>query len=252
VPLANVLQPLIDVEEWTLEGLHAIGIGWGLAIVALTALVRLSTVPLTVRQLRAQRDLARHMPELKRLREEHGQDPTRLREELAGYYREHGVNPLGAILPTLLQIPVFISLYFLFRQDVASGLFGHEGFLFIPDLTARAHGLVLAALVLCYLASQLASGLVSTRTLDGGKRKLMLFLPLVFVGVAARFPAGLLVYWITSSLWTFGQQLVLVRAQPATPTGEGSSATGPLEQEVARHSAHPVSEKKHRRRRRRR
>ena len=94
-------------------------------------------------------------------------------------------------------------------------------------------------------------GLVSTRTLDGGKRKLMLFLPLVFVGVAARFPAGLLVYWITSSLWTFGQQVVLMRARAATPSEEGPVTPRAVEADVGRHSAHPVSKKKHRGRRRR-
>ena len=99
------------------------------------------------------------------------------------------------------------------REDVANGLFHHAGFLFIPDLTARPHGAVLAVLVLCYLASQLASSAVATRTLAGKHRKLMLAMPVLFLGVATRFPAALLVYWIVSSLWTLGQQLVLLRTR---------------------------------------
>jgi YidC/Oxa1 family membrane protein insertase len=78
VRVANALQPLIDVEEWVLEALHAIGLGWGLAIVGLTVLVRLSTVPVVARQLRAQRDLRRHLPELNRIQERSKHDRERL------------------------------------------------------------------------------------------------------------------------------------------------------------------------------
>jgi YidC/Oxa1 family membrane protein insertase len=213
VLIANILEPLVDAEEWLLEGLHSIGLAWGLAIVVLTLVVRTSIVPLTIRQFRAQRELAVHLPELRRLHERHAKDPERLRREIAAYYAEHRVNPLALFLPILVQIPVFLSLYFLMREDVANGLFHHAGFLFIPDLTARPHGAVLAVLVLCYLASQLASSAVATRTLAGKHRKLMLAMPVLFLGVATRFPAALLVYWIVSSLWTLGQQLVLLRTR---------------------------------------
>jgi len=251
--VANVLQPLIDAEEWTLEALHALGLGWGLAIIFLTVLVRAAIVPLTVRQYRAQRRMAEHMPEIKRLRERHQGDTDRAGRETLAYYREHRVNPLGAFLPLLLQAPVFISLYYLMRKDVRSGLFEHAGFLFIPDLSAQAHGVVLALLVLGYAGSQLASGLVATRTLEGSPRKVTLLLPLLFVGVATRFPAGLLVYWITSSLWGLGQQLVLSRARarallPVAPTAPLEAAPGTAH---VRANPHPRSKKKPRSRRRR-
>ena len=209
--LANVLQPLISVEEWTLEALHAIGLGWGLAIVGLTVLVRVCTLPLVVRQFRSQRELRRHMPHMTELRRRHKHEPERLQRELQAYYREHGINPLGAFLPLLVQIPVFISLYYLMRSDASSGLFGDAGLLFIPDLTEKPHGAVLVALIATYLASQVASSLIATRSMQGGQRGLMLALPLLFVGLVARFPAGLAVYWITTSLWTLGQQLCFWR-----------------------------------------
>ncbi len=253
--LANVLWPLIDAEEWTLETLHAVGLGWGLAIVALTLLVRGATVPLTVRQLRSQRRLASHMPELKRLRERHAKDPERLKHETLAYYREHGINPLESFLPLLLQIPVFISLVFLMRQDLRTGVFEHAGFLFIPDLTAKPHGIVLLALITTYVVSQLGSSLVATRTLEGGHRKVAIVLPLLFVGVATRFPAGLLVYWITSSLWSLGQHLLLWRVRGrsapvelARPPLAESAATGAARR--ARAKPHPRSKKKRGRRRR--
>lgn len=249
--VANPLQPLIDVEEWILETLHALGLEWGLAIVALTILVRLATVPLAVKQFRAQQRLAEHAPAFKRLRDQHGDDIQRLREETTAYYREHKVNPLGAIGPTLLQLPVFLSLYFLMRQDVASGVFQHAGFLFIPDLTARAHGTVLAVLILGYVLSQLAASAIATRTLSGGHRKVALALPLLFVGIATRFPAGLLVYWITSSVWNVGQQLVLWRAKGSGAVTPASGAEPALTPEASptRSRSHPRSKKKRRSRR---
>jgi YidC/Oxa1 family membrane protein insertase len=213
--LANVLQPLISVEEWTLEALHSIGLGWGLAIVGLTLLVRACTVPLIVRQFRAQRELRDHMPRVKALRQRHKDDKERLQREMHAYYRQHGINPLSAFIPLLVQIPVFISLYYLMRSDAKSGVFGDAGFLFIPHLTDKPHGAVLVALVTAYLTSQTASSLIATRTMRGGQRGLMLALPLLFVGLVARFPAGLAVYWITTSLWALGQQMCLWRLAPA-------------------------------------
>lgn len=250
--LANLLQPLIDVEEWVLEALHSIGLGWGLAIVGLTVLVRLSTVPLVVRSLRAQRELREHMPELKRLQQRHGQDRERLQRELQAYYREHGINPLSAFAPVLVQIPVFISLYYLMRQDVRSGVFDDASFLFIPRLTERPHGAVLVTLVLAYVGSQVATSLIATRTMQGGQRGLMLALPLLFAGVVARFPAGLAVYWITTSLWSLGQRVALWRLAPvaAPPRSEsgrpgGAAARG---ERPPRSRRPPASNRKRKRR----
>jgi YidC/Oxa1 family membrane protein insertase len=208
---ANVLQPLIGVEQWTLKLLHSIGLGWGLAIVGLTVLVRVCTLPLVVRQFRSQRELRRHMPQMRELQKRHKGDRERLNREMQAYYREHGINPLSAFAPLLVQIPVFISLYYLMRHDVKNGLFGDAGLLFIPHLTEKPHGAVLVALILTYLVSQIAGSLIATRTMQGGQRGLMLALPLLFVGIVARFPAGLAVYWITTSLWTLGQQLAFWR-----------------------------------------
>lgn len=212
--VANILAPLTNIEEWVLEALHSIGVGWGLAIVGLVVLVRLCTLPLVVRQFRSQRELREHMPEMRRLQAKHKDDKQRLQQEMQAYYREHGINPLASFAPLLVQIPIFISLYYLMRQDVKSGLFGDAGFLFIPQLTEKPVGGVLVALIMCYLTSQIAGSLIATRAMKGGQKGLMIALPLLFVGIVARFPAGLAVYWITTSLWTLGQQIVMWRMQP--------------------------------------
>lgn len=213
--MASLLRPLIDAEEWVLEALHRIGLGWGLAIVALTVAVRLALVPLVVRQVRAARDFARHVPEIRKLQKRHAKDRERLQRELAAYYRRHGINPLSALVPALVQIPVVISLYYVMRSDVRNGLFGDAGFLFVPHLASHPHGRVLVALVAAYLAAQVASSLIATRTVSGGHRWLVLAMPFLFVSVVPSAPAGLAVYWVTTGLWSLGQQVVVWRLAPA-------------------------------------
>ena len=224
-PLANILQPLADVEEWVLEKLHSLGLGWGLAIVGLTLLTRLVMLPLIIRQFRSQREMKLHMPELKRLQAKHkGGDKQELQREMAAYYKAHGINPLASVGPLLLQIPVFISLYLLLRQDATNGLFGDGGFLFIPDLTAKPQGAALVGMLAIYLTSQLASSAIATRTLQKSHRGIAMALPLLFAGVIVRFPAGLAVYSITTSLWSLGQQITFWRLSPAVPAGSAALA----------------------------
>ena len=222
LPLANIFGPLNDIEEWVLETLHSIGLGWGLAIVGLTLLIRVCMLPLIVRQFRSQREMRRHAPELKKLREEYKDDPKQLQQKTMAYYQEHKINPLASLAPLLIQIPVFISLYLLLRGDATSGLFGDSGFLFIPDLTAKPHGVVLVAMISVYLVSQVTSSAIATRAMKGNSRNIALALPVLFVTVIARFPAGLAIYSITTSFWSLGQQICFWRSAKA----DGGEATG--------------------------
>jgi YidC/Oxa1 family membrane protein insertase len=224
VLIANILAPLTNAEQWVLERLHSIGLGWGLAIVGLTLLVRLCTVPLVVKSFRGQRELREHMPEMRKLQARYKDDKQRLQQEMQAYYREHGVNPLASFAPILVQLPIFFSLYYLMRHDVKNGLFGDAGFLFIPHLTEKPVGGVLVALIAMYLVSQISGSLIATRAMKGGQKGLMLALPLLFVSIVSRFPAGLAVYWITTSLWTLGQQIVMWRLNPQMAPTSLSSA----------------------------
>jgi len=222
--VANILQPLNNVEEWVLETLHGVGLTWGLAIVGLTLLTRALTLPLVVRQFRSQREMKLHMPELKRMQKQYKGDKQKLQQEMSAYYREHGINPLASVGPLLLQIPIFISLYMLLRHDATNGLFGDSGFLFIPDLTAKPQGAVLVAMLLIYVCSQIASSAIATRTLQSTHRGLAMGLPLLFATVIMRFPAGLAIYSITTSFWTLGQQITFWRLSPAVPSGTAALA----------------------------
>ncbi len=99
-------------------------------------------------------------------------------------------------------------------------------FLFLPDITEKATGAALIVLIVLYVGSQVVSTLVATATADPNQRRLMLLLPLVFVVILYRYPAGLLVYWITTNLWTIGQQYLIKRAMgppPAPAEVKGSS-----------------------------
>jgi len=251
---ANIFAPLNDVEEWVLETLHGAGLTWGLAIVGLTLLTRMLTLPLVARQFRSQRELKLHQPELKKLQEKHKGDRAKLQQEMSAYYREHGINPLAAVGPLLLQVPIFISLYMLLRHDATNGLFGSGGFLFIPDLTEKPEGTVLVAMLLIYVCSQTASTAISTRNLQTSHRGLAMGLPILFAGVIVRFPAGLAIYSITTSLWSLGQQIVFWRLSPAVPSGtaavlsevedvyeagEGSKLEAAIDEEIAADVAAP-------------
>lgn len=100
-----------------------------------------------------------HLPELQRLRERHTHDRERLQRELQEYYRRHGINPLAAAVPMLVQIPIFVSLYVLLRQDVSGKLFGDAGFLFV---TQQPQGRALLVLVVAYLSTAVQESVTTT------------------------------------------------------------------------------------------
>ena len=235
LPFANILQPLINIFEAVLKFFHNnLSVGWGLSIVLLTVVIRACLVPLTVKQYRSMQKLQAHQPELKALQAKYKDDKQRLNQEIMKFYKENQVNPLGSCLPLLLQFPVFISLYYLLRKDlrgyicptteahyralhgvgasVPCGVHNGAQFLFIGDLTNKATGAVLIVLMVLYVGSQLVSSmLMASPAMDPTQRKIMMFMPLVFVFFFINFPAGVIVYWITTNLWTMGQQLIVRR-----------------------------------------
>jgi YidC/Oxa1 family membrane protein insertase len=254
---ANILQPLINVFEAVLKFFHNnLGVGWGLSIVLLTVVIRAFLVPLTVKQFRSMQALQAHQPELKALQAKYKDDKQRLNQEIMKFYKENQVNPLGSCLPLVAQFPVFISLYYLLRKDlrgyicpaiekhyqvlhhsasasVPCGVNHGAQFLFIGDLTNKATGLVLVVLMLLYVGSQLFSSIMmSSSAMDPNQRKIMILMPLVFVFLFISFPAGVIVYWITTNLWTIVQQVIVRRivGPPPTPvaakTGDDGAPPG--------------------------
>ncbi len=99
-------------------------------------------------------------------------------------------------------------------------------FLFIPDLTAKATGLVLVVLLVLYVVTMVSSSLLSTATADRNQRLMAIFLPLVFTFIIIGFPAGLIVYWIATNTWTIGQGYAIRRRMPPLPSAAGAAAAG--------------------------
>jgi len=216
IPVANVLQPLIDVAHEILKFWHdSVGLSWGFSIIMLTVVVRLLILPLTFKQVRSMQELQRLQPEMKRIQERYKEDRQRMNQEMMKLYQEHKVNPLGSCLPILLQLPFFIALFYLLRGDeFQADIAGEESFLFIDNLAEPATGATLAVLIVLYVSTQLVSGLVSTVTADPMQRRIMLALPFIFVIFIINFEAGLIVYWITTNVWTIGQQFLVRRLFP--------------------------------------
>jgi YidC/Oxa1 family membrane protein insertase len=218
LPFADVLRPLEDAAEAILTFLHDdAGFGWGMSIVGMTVIVRLAIVPLTIKQIRSMNALRQLQPQLKQIQEKHKGDKQRMNQEMMRFYRENKVNPLGSCLPLLFQLPVFLALFRLLRSDeFASKLAASppDGWLFINDLAEKATGADVVVLLVLYVGSQMAASLVMAVSADKTQQRIMLLLPLMFAAIIPNFPAGLIVYWITTNFWTFGQQVVVRRIAP--------------------------------------
>jgi YidC/Oxa1 family membrane protein insertase len=214
---ANVLQPLIDIADAILVFLHdEARFGWGVAIVGMTVIVRLAILPLTIKGIRSMNALRELQPQMKKIQEKHKDDRQRMNQEMMRFYRENKVNPFSSCLPLLLQIPVFLALFYLLRGDEFRDRLTPESqdWLFISNLAEKEEGLALIALIVLYVASQMGASLVMTVTADKTQQRIMLLLPLVFAAIIPSFPAGLIVYWITTNFWTLGQQVVVRKLAP--------------------------------------
>lgn len=213
----DILQPLVDLSELILKFFHGIGFGWGWSIILMTFTIRLAILPLTFKGVKGMQELQRLQPEIKKLQERYKDDKQRLQQETMAFYKEHSVNPLASCLPLLLQLPFFLALFYLlqgpeFKADIAdapSFLWG-----FIPDLAEKTTGITLIVLMVVYVVTQLGASIVSSISADRTQRIIFMALPFLFVIFIIQFPAGLIVYWITTNVWTVGQQLLVRKLYP--------------------------------------
>jgi YidC/Oxa1 family membrane protein insertase len=228
--ITDVLQPLEDAMLWLLERLHYdVGLPWAWAIVGTTILVRICLVPLTVKQIHSMQSLQKHAPEMKEIQRKYKDDKIRQREEMMKFYRENKINPAASCLPLLAQLPIFFALFFVLQEFSNNPPPGPLGWLnIVPSVaeptTSHWSGYLLLAI---YATSQVASTWFMSTTMDKVQRGIMLVVPLLFIGVVAQFPAGLVLYWVTTNLWTVGQGLVTRRLVPRTPIGAAAAAAKP-------------------------
>jgi YidC/Oxa1 family membrane protein insertase len=208
--IANVLQPLIDACQWILEFWHDLidendnlDGSWGIAIILMTFTVRLAILPLTFKGVKS----------MQRLQTD---DRQRMNQEVMAFYQREKVNPLGSCFPLLLQIPFFISLFYLLRSpEFKADIADNPSFLAIPNLAEKVtEPWLLGVLIVLYVGTQLAASAVTAMSADPTQRRIMFALPFVFVIFIVNFQAGLILYWITTNVWTIGQQLLVRKLYP--------------------------------------
>jgi YidC/Oxa1 family membrane protein insertase len=223
----GILSPLENVMKSILDFLHSsVGLPWAWSIVALTILVRIVLVPLTVRQIHSMQSLQAHAPEMKEIQRKYKGDRAKLNEELMKFYKENHINPAASCLPLLAQFPVFIALYFTLKNGThhITGSWLH----IVPNISAKAtshwSGFLLLAI---YGGSQIASTYFMGATMDKTQRRIMMFLPIVFITFVAQFPMGLILYWMTTNLWTVGQGLITRRLVPKPNPVAAAAPAGP-------------------------
>ena len=223
--LRDLFDPLFNIMGFTLQTFHGWGAPWWLAIAMLTVVVRTFLFPLPIRQVKSMRKMQDLKPEMDRLRAEHKDDPQVLQQEMMKLYRERGANPLGGCLPILVQLPIFIVLFYTIKEFERLDSFRNGGLLWFQDLTVFDPLYILPVL---YIATMMISQEIAMQNTAPEQKRIMRFLPLVFGIVLIRFPAGLFVYWVTSNLISIAQNLLIYRNAPKPSTkGDKQEADAP-------------------------
>ena len=223
IGVVNPLRPIEDLLENLLVWFHSsVGLSWAWSIVALVVLVRLILVPVTVRQIHSMQNLQAHAPEMKEIQQRWKGDKQRQNEELMKFYRENKINPAASCLPIVLQIPIFIALYQVLRHFENTLLQQHGGsvdFIGLVNITESTKDSWGPLLLVIYVASQLTSSYFMAATMQKAQRIMMMVLPIVFVPFILNLPSGLMIYWLTTNLWTTGQGVVTRRMMPRPNLG---------------------------------
>lgn len=204
----------------------------GLAIIAITAIVRVVLFPLSAKAFRAQRRLQALQPELKKLQEKHKGDKETLSKELMAFYKKEGVNPASSCLPTIVQIPILIALFFVFKDAIEGkhleAIYSFiqaptsidPSFLGIINLSSYwGHDLSAANFILAAATAGLQffqSRMLMPKTGDTPaiNRQIIYLFPVLTFVFALTLPAALPLYWATSTAFMIGQQYWIVRKNP--------------------------------------
>ena len=230
----NVFGPIVNILGAVLLYFHQnLGVPWWLSIVLLTVIVRSLLFPLTVKQVKSMRAMQDLKPHMDRVRAQFKDNPQRQREEMAKLYQDQGVNPLGGCLPILVQMPVFIGMFYVIRKFGGTPgrtppeyeSFTQGGILWFQNLS-QADPYYLLPIISAL--TMLAATEITAKNLDPQQRWLMRLLPVGFTVFLLNFPAGLFMYWITSNVMTLGQNFVIYNYGPGKkkPDTEKPEAKG--------------------------
>jgi YidC/Oxa1 family membrane protein insertase len=195
--LTIIAKPLFQLMTW----LHAMLGNWGWTIVALTILIKLVFYPLSAASYRSMAKMKQVTPRLQALREKFGDDKAKMNAAMMEMYRTEKINPLGGCLPMLVQIPVFISLYWVLLGSVE--MRGAPWILWIQDLSVRDPWFILPAVMTATMFLQIK---LNPTPPDPMQARIMMLMPLVFGGMMFFFPAGLVLYWCVNNIVSIAQQ----------------------------------------------
>src|SRR5580692_2078630 len=257
----------------------ATGLAWGLSIVILVVIIRLLLVPLFVKQVHAQRKMAQHAPQLQELRKKYKNDKQRLNEETMKFYKENGVNPLAGCLPMIPQMVIFFSLFYVLRAiaDWKPGvapkygltvpvlvsaqkatifgvhlydklLFSHQSVSLHVAIVIILTVIVSATTTFMTVRQSAKRGLMQTNVDPdnpmAGMQKYMMYIVPFFSLTGLYWQYGLVLYWVTTNLWTLGQQFFMFRnwtAEDAQAASATAAASGGAARASTQSTARPAS-----------
>lgn len=203
----GILWPIAQLLFWMLKQCHEVLGNWGLAIIGVTMLIKLAFYRLSASSFRSMAKLRHLQPRIQQLREQFGEDKQRMSEEMMKLYRTEKANPLGGCLPMLIQIPVFIALYYVLLESVE--LRHAPFFAWIQDLSSKDPYYVLPLLM---GASMFLQQRLNPAPPDPVQAKVLMFMPIMFTLLFMNFPAGLVLYWFVNNVLSMLQQWVITRS----------------------------------------
>ncbi len=206
----GILTILSKPLFWVLDHIYWLTGNWGWSIVLLTVLIKLLFYKLSETSYRSMAKMRKFAPRIQKLRERHGGDRAKMNEAMMKMYREEKVNPLGGCWPILVQVPVFIALYWVLLESVE--LRQAPFVAWIQDLSVRDPYYVLPLLM---GASMVVQTKLNPTPPDPFQAKLMMALPIVFTVFFLFFPAGLVLYWLTNNILSIAQQWFIIRRMDA-------------------------------------
>jgi len=200
--LSIIAKPLFSLLTW----LHGLLGNWGWSIVALTVIIKAVFFPLAAASYRSMARMKQVAPRLQALKEKYGDDRQKLNQAMMEMYRTEKINPLGGCLPMVVQIPVFIALYWVLLASVE--MRGAPWILWVHDLSVRDPYFILPAVMMATMFLQIK---LNPTPPDPIQAKVMMIMPLVFGGMMFFFPAGLVLYWCVNNILSIAQQWTITR-----------------------------------------
>ncbi|RKE20301.1 membrane protein insertase YidC [Streptomyces sp. TLI_171] len=243
------LSPLYTAVSWIIVQFHSLfshvfdpdgGLAWGLSIVMMVVVIRICLIPLFVKQIKSTRAMQAIQPKMKAIQERYKNDKQRQSEEMMKLYKEAGTNPFSSCLPILVQAPFFTALYGVLASianDKTIGVIDRpllesakQAHIFGAPLSAKFVGadsihiqIVCAVMIVLMSLSQfITQRQLMTKNMDltvktpfmQQQKMLMYVFPVMFAVMGINFPVGVLVYWLTTNVWSMGQQLIVIRNNP--------------------------------------